>query len=113
MDDLAAVRARLEAQCSLDIRDLLAAYDAQAAQIERLATFIMREIPGEPSQSEGAVDTAIRVLGAQAARLAAVEQYVHDHEADLAAGYLSLSGWRDALGSIVADAAGAAGEGRG
>jgi len=27
------VRARLEAQCSLDIRDLLAAYDAQAARL--------------------------------------------------------------------------------
>jgi len=30
-------------------------------QIKRLARFIM-EIPGEPSQSEGAVDTAIRLL---------------------------------------------------
>lgn len=29
-------------------------------QIERLANFIMEEVPGEPSQSEGAVDTAIR-----------------------------------------------------
>ena len=32
------------------------------SQIERLATFIMDEIPGEPSRSEGAVDTAIRLL---------------------------------------------------
>jgi hypothetical protein len=31
-------------------------------QIQRLANFIMHEIPGEPSQSEGAVDTAIRLL---------------------------------------------------
>lgn len=31
-------------------------------QIKRLARFIMEEIPGEPSQSEGAVDTAIRLL---------------------------------------------------
>lgn len=31
-------------------------------QIEKLADFIMNEIPGEPSQSEGAVDTAIRLL---------------------------------------------------
>ncbi|RWB40422.1 MAG: hypothetical protein EOQ44_25085 [Mesorhizobium sp.] len=30
------------------------------AQIDRLANFIMAEVPGEPSQSEGAVDTAIR-----------------------------------------------------
>jgi hypothetical protein len=33
-------------------------------QIDRLATFIMREVSGEPSQSEGAVDTAIRLLRA-------------------------------------------------
>lgn len=30
------------------------------SQVERLAEFIMDEVPGEPSQSEGAVDTAIR-----------------------------------------------------
>lgn len=31
-------------------------------QIEKLATFIMAEIEGEPSQSEGAGDTAIRII---------------------------------------------------
>jgi len=31
-------------------------------QIDRLANFIMTEVPGEPSQSEGAGDTAIRVI---------------------------------------------------
>ena len=31
-------------------------------QINRLAQFIMDEAPGEPRQSEGAVDTAIRLL---------------------------------------------------
>ncbi|KKN17533.1 hypothetical protein LCGC14_0964910 [marine sediment metagenome] len=31
-------------------------------QIERLASFIMEEVPGEPSASEGAVDCAIRIL---------------------------------------------------
>lgn len=33
------------------------------SQIEQLGAFIMATIPGEPSQSQGAVDTAIRVLG--------------------------------------------------
>jgi hypothetical protein len=33
-----------------------------ASQVDRLAKFIMSEIPGEPSQSQGAVDTAIRLL---------------------------------------------------
>lgn len=32
------------------------------SQITRLAAFIWNEIPGEPSTSEGAVDTAIRLL---------------------------------------------------
>jgi hypothetical protein len=31
-------------------------------QIDRLAKFIMGEVPGEPSESEGAVDCAIRLL---------------------------------------------------
>ena len=35
-----------------------------SAQVERLANVIMFEIPGEPSQSEGAIDTAIRLLRA-------------------------------------------------
>ena len=33
-------------------------------QIDRLARFIMDEVPGEPSQSQGAVDTAIRIIRA-------------------------------------------------
>ena len=31
-------------------------------QIESLGYFIMNEVPGEPSQSQGAVETAIRLL---------------------------------------------------
>lgn len=31
-------------------------------QIDKLADFILEEVEGEPSQSEGAVDTAIRVI---------------------------------------------------
>ena len=37
-----------------------------SAQINKLAKFIMDEIPGEPSESEGAVDVAIRLLRASA-----------------------------------------------
>lgn len=32
------------------------------AQIDKLANFIARNIPGEPSKDEGAVDCAIRLL---------------------------------------------------
>jgi len=38
-----------------------------ASQVNRLADFIMANIPGEPSRSEGAVDTAIRLLAAPVA----------------------------------------------
>jgi hypothetical protein len=31
-------------------------------QVKRLADFIVENVPGEPSRSEGAVDTAIRLL---------------------------------------------------
>jgi hypothetical protein len=42
-------------------------------QINRLADFIMLHVPGEPSQNEGAVDTAIRLLAAAPASLAVRE----------------------------------------
>lgn len=32
------------------------------SQVNRLALFIMNNVPGEPSESEGAIDTAIRLL---------------------------------------------------
>lgn len=38
------------------------ATEKPSTQIARLATFIQNEIPGEPSASEGAIDTAIRLL---------------------------------------------------
>ncbi len=37
-------------------------------QIDRLANFIMAEVPGEPSQSQGAVDTAIRIIRLRGAK---------------------------------------------
>ena len=50
-------------------RQRLAAADsieALEAQIDRLASFIMHCIEGEPSQNQGAVDTAIRIMTEQA-----------------------------------------------
>lgn len=32
------------------------------SQIDKLANFIMSEVEGEPSQNQGAVDTAIRII---------------------------------------------------
>ena len=37
-------------------------HESLESQVSRLARFIMDEIPGEPSQSDGAVDTAIRIM---------------------------------------------------
>jgi hypothetical protein len=34
-------------------------------QIDKLANFIMAKVPGEPSENEGAVDTAIRIMSQQ------------------------------------------------
>jgi len=41
---------------------LVSQVESLKSQIDRLAAFIMEEVPGEPSQNEGAVDTAIRVI---------------------------------------------------
>lgn len=45
---------------------------ADKSQIDLLAEYIMNEIPGEPSQSEGAGDTAIRLLKQYRAKLQGV-----------------------------------------
>lgn len=37
--------------------------DPLDSQVDRLAAFILENFPGEPSQNEGAIDTAIRLLG--------------------------------------------------
>jgi len=41
---------------------LFAEHQKLAHEIDRLATFIMQEIDGEPMQNQGAIDTAIRLL---------------------------------------------------
>lgn len=45
------------------IKDILKRFDLIQGQIDKLAKFITDKVPGEPSKSEGAIDTAIRVLG--------------------------------------------------
>jgi len=39
-------------------------WEIRVTEFDRLARFILDEVPGEPSQSEGAVDTAIRLIRA-------------------------------------------------
>ncbi len=53
-------------------------------QIDALAEFIVAEIPGEPSQSQGAVFTAMRIMQEQAARIAELEAGIKEHADRLA-----------------------------
>lgn len=57
---LALLKRGDEAQVGLD--QVVEAHDRLNGQIGQLATYIMDEIPGEPSQSESAVECAIRLL---------------------------------------------------
>ena len=54
-------------------------------QIDRLASVIIAEVPGEPSQSEGACDTAIRVLRDQRQQLATKDTVIAEQAAAIAA----------------------------
>ena len=49
---------------------LLREKEEAEGQIKQLADFIVAEVPGEPSQSQGAVETAVRVMRPPAATLA-------------------------------------------
>ncbi len=48
------------------------------SQIDRLAKFIMEEVDGEPSQSEGAVDCAIRIIRKLQERQRAKDEVIKD-----------------------------------
>lgn len=52
----------------LELREENAELRKRANQIDVLAAWIIENVPGEPSKSEGAVETAIRLLGELEAR---------------------------------------------
>lgn len=52
----------LSEQYFQEIKEILDGYDNLRGQMSELANFIMKEVDGEPSQSQGAVDTAIRII---------------------------------------------------
>jgi hypothetical protein len=52
-----------EGRPKASIRLLLEAFDDLVAQINDLANFILANVPGEPSESSGACDTAQRIIG--------------------------------------------------
>lgn len=49
-------------------------------QVDRLARFILREVEGEPSESQGAVDTAIRIIREHYPQLSPVRPSVRPAE---------------------------------
>lgn len=55
-----------------DLAELAEHIETGHDEVGRLAVFIMGSIPGEPSQNEGAVDTAIRVMKKYRAALDAI-----------------------------------------
>lgn len=52
---------------------ILAERDRLASQIDQLATYIMEHVPGEPSESEGAVECAIQVMRRLASQVTVLE----------------------------------------
>jgi len=56
--------------------------DELVGQLDKLAQFIVEHVPGEPSQSEGVVDTAIRLLSRLTALEGALERYGKHDEYD-------------------------------
>lgn len=54
------------------------------SQINELASFIIREVPGEPSENQGAVDTAVRIIRKHQARISELEVAHGDQAEELA-----------------------------
>lgn len=76
-------------------------------QIDRLVRFIMDEVPGEPSRSEGAVDTAIRAmrdLRAEVARLNDGNHMYHARMRQLEEEIDRLTADRDHLTAMLSEA---------
>lgn len=75
------IRAAADIGGALQMQRLIQVYRDEAhdvqAHIEKLARFVQEQIPGEPSQSQGIVDTVVRLLttafGVAAERRAALE----------------------------------------
>lgn len=106
-----------------DLRAALAALEAAereramlAAQIDDLARWILAHVPGEPSRSEGAIPTALRLLAQWQAEAAAWRARAEDLADELEAertwrGVVVVPRQRRPLAPPAAEAAGPGGEG--
>lgn len=80
-------------------------------QIDKLARFIVDRIPGEPSASQGAVDTAIRLLEGQEAKIRAA--VAEEREACATEGFTAAAEFGGKVAVKVAAAIRARGNGEG
>ena len=78
------------------------AEDAKKEAVDKLANFIMADVDGEPSEDEGAVDCAIRIIKQQTERIEELEGILYgpsckrpdldEHPAEWKAGYMACRG---------------------
>src|SRR5699024_1091009 len=52
------------------------------SQIDKLAYFIMSEVEGEPSQNQGAVDTAIRIIKSYQNQEVLSQEFIDEYKVD-------------------------------
>ena len=65
-----------------DLQNLLVPNQEEVSssrQIDKLANFIMDEVEGEPSQSQGAVDTAIRIIKSYQSQETLSQDWINKH----------------------------------
>jgi hypothetical protein len=70
-------------------------------QIDQLAKFIMANVPGEPSQSQGAVETAIRIIDRLQAEVERLEEIEADYSVDYAKLERQLADQRATMQGLV------------
>ena len=58
------------------------------SQIDKLANFIMSEVEGEPSQNQGAVDTAIRIIKSYQNQETLSQEWIDDNKKDSGVHYI-------------------------
>lgn len=66
-----------------EVIELKETIESYAKQIDKLANFIMASVPGEPSQSEGAVDCAMRIIESQAKEIERLTDRIKSMEPEL------------------------------
>jgi hypothetical protein len=55
------------------------------SQVDRLARYIVENVPGEPSESEGAIDCVIRIIARQADQVSRLTEAIQSEANDMLA----------------------------